>query len=68
MHDQATVDRRQPAEITASTLSAEALDESCERFDEAAPMIINALKTGLIEGDGKFRKQLRTEIRPRAAR
>jgi hypothetical protein len=48
-------------------LSAEALDESRERFDEAAPMIINALKTGLIEGAGKFWKQLRTEIRPRAA-
>ena len=24
------------------------------RFDEAAPMIINALKTGFIEGDGKY--------------
>jgi hypothetical protein len=31
-------------------------------------MIINALKTGVIEGDGKFWKQLRTEIRPWAAR
>ena len=28
-------------------------------------MIINALKTGLIEGDGKFYKQPRIEIRPR---
>src|SRR5689334_312666 len=34
-------------------------------FDEAAPMIVNALKTGFIEGDGKFYKQPRTEIRPR---
>ena len=28
-------------------------------------MIVNALKTGFIEGDGKFYKQPRTEIRPR---
>src|ERR1700759_3047855 len=34
-------------------------------FDEAAPMIVNALKTGFIEGDGKFYKQPRIEIRPR---
>jgi alkanesulfonate monooxygenase SsuD/methylene tetrahydromethanopterin reductase-like flavin-dependent oxidoreductase (luciferase family) len=43
------------------------MDESRERFDEAAPMIINALRTGYIEGDGKFYKQPRTEIRPRPA-
>jgi alkanesulfonate monooxygenase SsuD/methylene tetrahydromethanopterin reductase-like flavin-dependent oxidoreductase (luciferase family) len=41
------------------------MDESRERFDEAAPMIVNALKTGFIEGDGKFYTQPRTEIRPR---
>jgi alkanesulfonate monooxygenase SsuD/methylene tetrahydromethanopterin reductase-like flavin-dependent oxidoreductase (luciferase family) len=41
------------------------MDESRERFDEAAPMIINALKTRLIEGDGKFYNRPRTEIRPR---
>jgi alkanesulfonate monooxygenase SsuD/methylene tetrahydromethanopterin reductase-like flavin-dependent oxidoreductase (luciferase family) len=41
------------------------MDESRERFDEAAPMIVNALKTGVIEGDGKFYKQPRIEIRPR---
>ena len=41
------------------------MDESRERFDEAAPMIINALKTGFIEGDGKFYQQPRTELRPR---
>ena len=28
------------------------MDESRERFDEAAPMIVNALRTGFIEGDG----------------
>jgi alkanesulfonate monooxygenase SsuD/methylene tetrahydromethanopterin reductase-like flavin-dependent oxidoreductase (luciferase family) len=41
------------------------MDESRERFDEAAPMIVNALKTGFIEGDGKFYHQPRTELRPR---
>jgi alkanesulfonate monooxygenase SsuD/methylene tetrahydromethanopterin reductase-like flavin-dependent oxidoreductase (luciferase family) len=41
------------------------MDESRARFDEAAPMIINALKTGFIEGDGKYYRQPRTEIRPR---
>jgi alkanesulfonate monooxygenase SsuD/methylene tetrahydromethanopterin reductase-like flavin-dependent oxidoreductase (luciferase family) len=41
------------------------MDESRERFDEAAPMIVNALKTGVIEGNGKFYQQPRTEIRPR---
>lgn len=44
------------------------MDESRERFDEAAPMIISALKTGFIEGDGKFYKQPRVEIRPRPQR
>src|SRR5271170_3292537 len=41
------------------------MDESRERFDEAAPMIVDALKTGFIQGDGKFYKQPRIEIRPR---
>jgi alkanesulfonate monooxygenase SsuD/methylene tetrahydromethanopterin reductase-like flavin-dependent oxidoreductase (luciferase family) len=41
------------------------MDESRGRFDEAAPMIVNALKTGFIEGDGKYYKQPRVEIRPR---
>src|SRR6516162_7457732 len=41
------------------------MDESRERFDEAAPMVINALKTGYIEGSGRFYRQPRTEIRPR---
>lgn len=49
-------------EFTAFRLS---MDESRGRFDEAAPMIINALRTGFIEGNGKFYKQPRTEIRPR---
>jgi alkanesulfonate monooxygenase SsuD/methylene tetrahydromethanopterin reductase-like flavin-dependent oxidoreductase (luciferase family) len=41
------------------------MDESRGRFDEAAPMIIKALETGFIEGDGPFYKQPRTELRPR---
>ena len=41
------------------------MDKSRERFDEAAPMIVEALKTGFIEGDGKFYTQPRIEIRPR---
>src|SRR5579862_4906233 len=45
-----------------------AMDESRERFDEAAPMILDALKTGFMEGDGKFYKQARTPIRPKPAK
>ena len=41
------------------------MDESRERFDEAAAMITNALKTGFIEGEGKYYQQPRIEIRPR---
>ena len=41
------------------------MDESRERFDEAAPMIVNALRTGFIEGDGRHYPQPRIELRPR---
>ena len=41
------------------------MDETRGRFDEAAPMIVEALRTGFIEGDGPYYKQPRTEIRPR---
>lgn len=41
------------------------MDESRERFDEAAPMIVAALRTGFIEGDGRHYKQPRIELRPR---
>ena len=41
------------------------LDQTRERFDEASLMIVEALKTGFIEGDGLFYPQPRTEIRPR---
>jgi alkanesulfonate monooxygenase SsuD/methylene tetrahydromethanopterin reductase-like flavin-dependent oxidoreductase (luciferase family) len=42
-----------------------AMDESRARFDEAAPMIVEALRTGVMEGNGRFYKQPRIEIRPR---
>ena len=41
------------------------MDELRGRFDEAAPMIVKALKTGFMEGDGQYYKQPRIEIRPR---
>lgn len=41
------------------------MDESRERFDEAAAMIVEALETGWMEGDGPHYKQPRVEIRPR---
>jgi alkanesulfonate monooxygenase SsuD/methylene tetrahydromethanopterin reductase-like flavin-dependent oxidoreductase (luciferase family) len=41
------------------------MGESRRRFDEASRMIIDALETGAIEGDGPFYPQKRTEIRPR---
>jgi alkanesulfonate monooxygenase SsuD/methylene tetrahydromethanopterin reductase-like flavin-dependent oxidoreductase (luciferase family) len=41
------------------------MDQSRERFDEAASMIIDALKTGWIEGNGTYYPQPRTELRPR---
>jgi alkanesulfonate monooxygenase SsuD/methylene tetrahydromethanopterin reductase-like flavin-dependent oxidoreductase (luciferase family) len=44
------------------------MDESRERFDESAAMILDALKTGFIEGDGPFYPQPRIEIRPRPER
>ena len=45
------------------------MDESRERFDEAAPMIINALETGVMEAhDGKYIKQPRAVIRPNPTR
>lgn len=44
------------------------MGESRERFDEAAPMILEALETGFIEGDGKFYPQARAAIRPKPTR
>src|SRR5687767_6822373 len=44
------------------------MDESRERFDEASDMILSALRTGFMEGHGRFYPQPRTEIRPRPRR
>ncbi|WP_026910490.1 LLM class flavin-dependent oxidoreductase [Patulibacter minatonensis] len=41
------------------------MNESRDRFDEAAEMVLTALDTGFCEGDGKYFKQPRVEIRPR---
>src|SRR5260370_1135825 len=43
------------------------MDESRGRFDEAAPMIVNALRTGWIEADGRYYKQPPGEVPPRPA-
>jgi len=40
------------------------MDESRGRFDEAAPMILAALESGVIEGEGPYFPQPRTTIRP----
>lgn len=44
------------------------MDESRDRFDEASVMIVDALRTGFIEGDGPMYPQPKTEIRPRPER
>jgi alkanesulfonate monooxygenase SsuD/methylene tetrahydromethanopterin reductase-like flavin-dependent oxidoreductase (luciferase family) len=42
------------------------MDESRGRFDEAVPMILNALETGVMEAhEGKYFKQPQANIRPR---
>src|SRR5271154_1616964 len=46
-----------------------AMDESRERFDEAAPMILDALETGVMEEHhGKYFNQPRAMIRPKPVR
>ncbi len=44
------------------------MHESRGRFDESAAMVVEALRTGFIEGDGPYYPQPRTEIRPRPER
>lgn len=41
------------------------MSESRDRFDEGAAMVLEALSTGFIEGNGPYYPQPRTEIRPR---
>jgi alkanesulfonate monooxygenase SsuD/methylene tetrahydromethanopterin reductase-like flavin-dependent oxidoreductase (luciferase family) len=44
------------------------MGESRGRFDEGTAMVMNALETGFIEGDGPYYPQPRTPIRPKPAR
>src|SRR3954468_12590420 len=44
------------------------MDESRDRFDESAGMVLAALEAGYIEGDGPYFPQPRTPIRPAPAR
>jgi alkanesulfonate monooxygenase SsuD/methylene tetrahydromethanopterin reductase-like flavin-dependent oxidoreductase (luciferase family) len=44
------------------------MDESRGRFDEGTAMVLEALRTGYIEGDGPYFPQPRTAIRPRPER
>lgn len=44
------------------------MDESRERFDEAAAIILEGLETGFVEADGAHYKIPRAEIRPRPTR
>jgi alkanesulfonate monooxygenase SsuD/methylene tetrahydromethanopterin reductase-like flavin-dependent oxidoreductase (luciferase family) len=44
------------------------MSESRARYDEGTAMVLEALRTGFIEGDGPFFPQPRTEIRPRPER
>ena len=41
-----------------------AMDESRGRFDEALPMVLQALRTGEISGDGPYYKQVPTPVHP----
>lgn len=40
------------------------MDESRERFDEALAMVLTALRTGVIEGTGKYYPQTPTPVHP----
>ncbi len=44
------------------------MDESRGRFDEGATMVVEALETGVIQGDGPYYPQPPAEIRPRPER
>ncbi len=41
------------------------MDESRGRFDEGSAMVVEALRTGFIEGDGPYYQQPRIQIRPK---
>ncbi|HEX4110449.1 MAG TPA: LLM class flavin-dependent oxidoreductase [Solirubrobacteraceae bacterium] len=41
------------------------MNESRDRFDEAAEMVLRGLDTGFVEGDGPYYPQPKVEVRPR---
>jgi alkanesulfonate monooxygenase SsuD/methylene tetrahydromethanopterin reductase-like flavin-dependent oxidoreductase (luciferase family) len=41
------------------------MEESRDRFDESVAMVLTALRTGVIEGEGPYYPQIRTPIHPR---
>lgn len=41
------------------------MEESRDRFDESAKLIVEAIESGVMEGDGPYFKTPRTEIRPK---
>ncbi len=41
------------------------MNEARDRFDESAELILRSLESGVVEGDGAYYKQMRTEVRPR---
>jgi len=44
------------------------MDESRGRYDEGTALLLDALRTGFMEGEGKYFNQPRVEIRPRPER
>lgn len=40
------------------------MNEARDRFDEAAELILRGLETGIVEGDGPYYPQRRTQVRP----
>lgn len=44
------------------------MSTSRDRFDEAAPMILEALETGMMQGDGPYYPQAAAPIRPKPSR
>ncbi|HEX9258128.1 MAG TPA: LLM class flavin-dependent oxidoreductase, partial [Acidimicrobiales bacterium] len=51
-----------------SHFRAIAMDESRARFDEGASMVLDALRSGFIEGDGPYYPQPPAELRPAPTR
>jgi alkanesulfonate monooxygenase SsuD/methylene tetrahydromethanopterin reductase-like flavin-dependent oxidoreductase (luciferase family) len=41
------------------------MSESRDRYDEAFKMVMNGIRTGVVEGNGKYYKQPRVEVHPK---